>query len=212
MMNNRRMMLAGGLLLLCAFLAPSCSKKDASLPGKRIGTVVVDAAPGSFPVRVSTDVSWRAFSTAPWLEVEDDWMLPRDVCRVDYASNESVIGEIRLSRVGLILFETKDGVQRDTLVVLQKGATPFLSLPASMNVAEDQGDYSLALTSNLPDAARPSLAIRSTQPWIYDLQLSDDLTRILFSVAEGSDRSAEIEAVYTDVFGETTTVSCTINQ
>ena len=208
----KRTQAGAGLLLLAAFLLVSCSKDRSAIAGRNLGTVVVDAAPGAFPLRIRTDVKWRACATDSWLQVGGQWMEADDVCRIDYASNESVVGDIRFARAGNVLFETADGLQVDTLLVLQRGAMPFLSLTASYEIPEEGGDCSLTLDTNLGDRQRAALSLHCETKWIHDLRLGADGRSILFSAEEGEGRSTVLYVEYTDVFGQVTTTSCTLNQ
>lgn len=208
------------LSLVVAVLAIcSCTKVEVmDVQGEVIATKKVSKAAGEFqlPITVKgeTHLVWRARALSEWLHVNDsDWKQNAYNITISYDSNESSMYVRNFARVGYVAIDTYDGFVTDTVVVMQRGITPYMNL-ADATVEASQTECRVAFDSNLIDDCRAGLTLTADQSWVESIEYLGNGTELLvkFSANEGVERQATITAVFTDACKEETSATCVLTQ
>ena len=111
-------------VVLAATAVLACTKEVLRRTGKLLAEVTLESDAGEIPVLITADGTWKATSLSDWIEVDDAWHSGTYSIVLRYASNRSVEGLHRPSRTGVVVIETADGAQCDTLKIHQRGIEP----------------------------------------------------------------------------------------
>jgi hypothetical protein len=117
------------------------------------------------------------------------------------------------ARVGHVVVETYDGFVADTIVVKQRGITPYMEL-ANTTIEASETECEIAFNSNLTDACRPGMTIVADENWVESIEYLGCGTHLLVKVAanSGEERQANISLSFTDACGVTTNTTCVLTQ
>ena len=117
------------------------------------------------------------------------------------------------ARVGYVVVETYDGYVADTIVVKQRGLTPFMEL-ANTEVDGSETECEITFNSNLTDDCRSGMAFTADENWVESIEYLGCGTHLLvkFSANYGEERNANITVSFTDAWGNTTTETCVLTQ
>ena len=208
------------LSLIVAVLAMcGCTKVEVKeMQGRVIATKIVAKTAGEFqlPVTVNNEphLVWKARSLSEWLHVNDsEWKQNAYNVTVSYDSNESSMYLRNFARVGYVAIDTYDGFVTDTIVVMQRGITPYISM-ADTTVDASQTECRVTFDSNLIDDCRSGLTIEADVDWVDSIEYLGNGTELLvkFSANAGAERQATITALFTDACRETTKAICVLTQ
>lgn len=207
------------LIVAAAMAICSCTKVERiDVQGQVLAVKEVPVAAGSFqlPVTVNEDgrLVWRARPVHEWLHVNDgEWKQNAYNLTISYDSNESSANARNFARVGHVVIETYDGFVADTIVVKQRGLTPFMEL-ADTTVEASQTECEVAFNSNLTDDCRPAMTFVADADWVESLEYLSCGTHILvkFAANGGVERTANITVSFTDAWGDTVSESCVLTQ
>lgn len=209
------------LLSICvAVLAMfACTKVEViDVQGEVIAVKEVPKTKGSFqlPITVNGEprLVWRARPVSNWLHVADqNWKQNAYNLTVDYDSNESILNSRNFARVGYVVVETYDGFVADTIVVKQRGITPYMNL-ADTTVEASETECEILFDSNLTDTCRSSMTYTANENWVESIEYLGCGTHLLvkFAANEGSERTAEIKVTFTDAWGVSTEETCVLTQ
>ena len=202
------------VLALCG-----CTKVEViDVQGEVLAVKVVPVTAGSFqlPITVNDEARlvWRARPIDSWLHVSDtNWKQNAYHLTVNYDSNESSMYARNFARVGHVVVETYDGFVADTIVVKQRGITPFMSLETK-SVEASETECEIAFNSNLTDACRPGMTFTADENWVESIEYLSCGTHLLvkFSANAGEERQATIRVSFTDAIGETSNAACVLTQ
>lgn len=200
--------------LVAALFAVGCTKIEVAQPqGSVIAEVEVTAEAGELPISVKTKGVWSATSLTDWLHVDEELKKDNFSISVAYDSNESTESRRNFCRVGRVVVATYDGFTSDTIVVKQRGLTPFLSLQDTKMPAADK-EYKVPFNTNLSAAQLPSMSFSANKEWIHSVEFGTDGASLLVktSVNTGAAREAQLTASFKDAWGEVTTTTCTLTQ
>lgn len=201
------------------FALIGCTKVEViKMQGEVLAEKVVPVTAGSFqlPITVNDEARlvWRARPIDSWLHVSDtNWKQNAYHLTVNYDSNESSMYARNFARVGHVVIETYDGFVADTIVVKQRGLTPYMSLETkSVEASETQCE--IAFDSNLTDACRPGMTFTVDENWVESIEYLSCGTHLLvkFTANAAEERQATIHVTFTDAIGETSTTSCVLTQ
>lgn len=210
-MKNRICLFA---LLVVAIAVCGCTKVEVQVTqGKVIAVKDVPVEAGSFPAVILTSGVWYAEAIDSWLSCDDALRNNNYTITINYESNESTVSTRNFARVGRVAIKTFDGFVADTIVVRQRGITPYLQLKDAV-IEASQTECEVIFNSNLTDACRPSLKFTASEDWVKGIEYFPDGVSLLVTLDEsnGLERSAVITAFFTDAWGEVTTSTCTLTQ
>ena len=205
------------LVVVLAMFA--CTKVEViDVQGEVIAEKIVPKTKGSFqlPITVKGEprLVWRARPASNWLHVADqNWKQNAYNLTVDYDSNESSMYSRNFARVGYVVVETYDGFVADTIVVKQRGLTPYMDL-LDTTVESSETECEITFDSNLTDACRPGMTFTADENWVESIEYLGCGTHLLvkFSANDGDERKANITVSFTDAWGNTTYETCVLTQ
>ena len=197
----------------------SCTKVEViDVQGEVLAVKTVPKTAGQFqlPITVKNNprLVWKARPVDNWLHVSDpSWKQNAYHLTVNYDSNESSMYDRNFARVGHVVIETYDGFVADTIVVKQRGITPFMQL-ADTTVEATETECEISFNSNLTDACRPGMTFTSDVDWVESIEYLSCGTHLLvkFAANEGETRQANINVSFTDACGETSNATCVLTQ
>ena len=206
-------------ILVVVLAMVACTKVEViDVQGEVLATKIVPKTKGSFqlPITVKGEsrLVWRARPVSNWLHVADqNWKQNAYNLTVDYDSNESSMYSRNFARVGYVVVETYDGYVADTIVVKQRGLTPFMEL-ANTEVDGSETECEITFNSNLTDDCRSGMAFTADENWVESIEYLGCGTHLLvkFSANYGEERNANITVSFTDAWGNTTTETCVLTQ
>ena len=207
------------VLATALFILGSCTKVEVvEVQGEQLVEKIVPASAGSFMLPVTSKengkFAWKLRSLSNWLHVADqNWKQNAYNLTVDYDSNESSMYSRNFARVGYVVVETYDGYVADTIVVKQRGLTPFMEL-ANTEVDGSETECEITFNSNLTDDCRSGMAFTADENWVESIEYLGCGTHLLvkFSANYGEERNANITVSFTDAWGNTTTETCVLTQ
>ena len=194
------------LVILAAVLVMfGCTKVEViDVQGEVLTVKEVPVTAGSFqlPITVKGEdkLVWKVRPIHSWLHVDDaEWKQNAYNVLVRYDSNESSMNVRNFARVGHLVVETYDGFVADTIVVKQRGLTPFMELEDT-TVDAATTECEISFNSNLTDACRPTMAYAADVEWVESIEYLGCGTHLLvkFSANGGAERSANITVSFTD--------------
>ena len=200
--------------MVAALFVAGCTKIEVvRTQGSVIAEVEVSAEPGELPISVKTTGVWSASDDSEWLHVDGDLKKDDYAIAIAYDSNESTDSRRNFCRVGRVIISTYDGFTADTIVVKQRGLTPFLSLQDTEMPAADS-EYKVLFNTNLSAMQLPSMSFSADKDWVHSVEFGMDGASLLVktSVNTGAAREAQITASFKDAWGEVTTTTCTLTQ
>lgn len=210
-MKNRIYLFA---LLVVATFVYGCTKVEVQVTqGEVIAVKDVPVQAGSFPAVILTNGVWYAEAVDSWLSCDNALRNNNYTITVNYESNESTASTRNFARVGRVAIKTFDGFVADTIVVRQRGITPYLQLKDT-EIEASQTECEVVFNSNLTDACRPSLTFTASEDWVKGIEYFPDGVSLLVTLdeSEGYERKAEITARFVDAWGEETVSTCTLTQ
>ena len=188
------------------------------MQGEVIAVKDVPKTAGEFqlPITVNNNpkLVWRARPISNWLHVSDqNWKQNAYNLTISYDSNESSMYVRNFARVGHVVVETYDGFLADTIVVKQRGITPYMELE-NTTIEASETECEIAFNSNLTDACRPGITIVADENWVESIEYLGCGTHLLVKVAanSGEERQATISLSFTDACGVTTNTNCVLTQ
>lgn len=188
------------------------------MQGEVIAVKDVPKTAGEFqlPITVKNNPTlvWRARPISNWLHVSDqNWKQNAYNLTISYDSNESSMYVRNFARVGHVVVETYDGFLADTIVVKQRGITPYMELE-NTTIEASETECEIAFNSNLTDACRPGITIVADENWVESIEYLGCGTHLLVKVAanSGEERQATISLSFTDACGVTTNTNCVLTQ
>lgn len=211
------------IIAIMAISICSCTKIEViDVQGEVLTEVKVPVTAGEFllPITVNdaTRLAWRARSLSDWLHVlgtNADWKQNAYNITVNYESNESSQYMRNFARKGYLVIETYDGFVADTVVVKQRGITPYMHLEDT-TVEATETECTITFDSNLIDDCRQGLVLSAEDAdWIESIEYLSNGTQLFvkFSPNMGTEqRVATLKVVYTDVCDDSTTETCTLTQ
>lgn len=196
-----------------------CTKVEViDLQGEVIAVKDVPKTAGEFqlPITVKNNPTlvWRARPISNWLHVSDqNWKQNAYNLTISYDSNESSMYVRNFARVGHVVVETYDGFLADTIVVKQRGITPYMELE-NTTIEASETECEITFNSNLTDACRPGITIVADENWVESIEYLGCGTHLLVKVAanSGEERQATISLSFTDACGVTTNTNCVLTQ
>lgn len=108
------------LIAIASGVLVSCTKAP-SVQGRMIASTAVSSAGGSVDALIQADPVWYVRSLSSWIKADESYHKGQSVVTLEYASNRSMEGDIRPSRVGEVVVCTHDGRRCDTLKIYQMG-------------------------------------------------------------------------------------------
>lgn len=208
------------LSLVVALLAIcSCTKVEViDVQGEVIAIKEVPKTAGEFmlPITVKGNprLVWRAVPVSDWLHVSDsNWKRNAYNVTISYDSNESSMYDRNFARVGHIVVETYDGFVSDTIVVKQRGITPYMEL-SDVTVEATQTECEMVFNTNLIDDCRSGLTLTADADWVESIEYLGNGTHLLvkFGANEGDVRTTTLTASFTDACGINTIETCQLTQ
>ena len=209
------------LSLIIAVLAMcGCTKVEVKeVQGRVIATKIVAKSAGEFqlPITVNNEphLVWKARSMSDWLHVNDsDWKQNAYNITISYDSNESSMYLRNFARVGYVAIDTYDGFVTDTIVVMQRGITPYISM-SDVTVEASQTECRVVFDSNLIDDCRSGLTIKADEEWVDSIEYLGNGTELLVKLSANgglTERKTTITATFTDACRETTKATCVLTQ
>ena len=188
------------------------------MQGEVIAVKDVPKTAGEFqlPITVNNNPTlvWRARPVSDWLHVSDqNWKQNAYNLTISYDSNESSMYVRNFARVGHVIVETYDGFVADTIVVKQRGITPYMELE-NKTIEASETECEITFNSNLTDACRPGLYLVADENWVESIEYLGCGTHLLVKVAanSGEERQATISLSFTDACGVTTNTNCVLTQ
>ena len=188
------------------------------MQGEVIAVKDVPKTAGEFqlPITVKNNPTlvWRARPISNWLHVSDqNWKQNAYNLTISYDSNESSMYVRNFARVGHVVVETYDGFLADTIVVKQRGITPYMELE-NTTIEASETECEITFNSNLTDACRPGITIVADENWVESIEYLGCGTHLLVKVAanSGEERQATISLSFTDACGVTTNTNCVLTQ
>lgn len=115
------------LIMACGVFA-SCSKTTV-VQGRMIASTAVSSASGNIDVLIQSDPVWYVRSLSGWITADESYHKGQSVVTLEYASNRSMEGDIRSSRVGVVVVCTHNGKRCDTLKIYQTGMLSGVPVP-----------------------------------------------------------------------------------
>ena len=206
-------------IIVAVLFICGCTKVEVKdVQGEVLAVKMVPVTAGEFqlPITVNGEpkLVWRARPISNWLHVSDEnWKQNAYNLTVSYDSNESSMYVRNFARVGHVVVETYDGFVADTIVVKQRGITPYMSLETK-SVEASETECEIAFDSNLTDACRPGMTFTADENWVESIEYLSCGTHLLvkLSANAGEERQATISVSFTDAIGETSNVSCVLTQ
>ena len=206
-------------IIVAVLFICGCTKVEVKdVQGEVLAVKMVPVTAGEFqlPITVNGEpkLVWRARPISNWLHVSDEnWKQNAYNLTVSYDSNESSMYARNFARVGHVVVETYDGFVADTIVVKQRGITPYMSLETK-SVEASETECEIAFDSNLTDACRPGMTFTADENWVESIEYLSCGTHLLvkLSANAGEERQATISVSFTDAIGETSNVSCVLTQ
>ena len=202
-------------ILATVLLASSCKKEVVGVRGEVVTEKYVSAEAGSFPMIVTMDGIWRAETVEDWLYISADcegYIKGDYSVTVCYESNQSTESRRNFNRLGHVIIRSYDGFLADTVLVKQRGLEPYIEL---RDTATEQTECAIALNTNLTDEQRPGIACTADATWVKSLAMNDAKTAIDVTLepnTTGAERETTVRFAFTDAWGETTEVTCTLTQ
>ena len=188
------------------------------MQGEVIAVKDVPKTAGEFqlPITVNNNpkLVWRARPISNWLHVSDqNWKQNAYNLTISYDSNESSMYVRNFARVGHVVVETYDGFVADTIVVKQRGITPYMELE-NKTIEASETECEITFNSNLTDACRPGITIVADENWVESIEYLGCGTHLLVKVAanSGEERQSNISLSFTDACGVTTNTTCVLTQ
>lgn len=117
------------VLAIASGVLVSCTKAP-SIQGRMIASTAVSSAGGSIDALIQADPVWYVRSLSGWIKADESYHKGQSVVTLEYASNRSMEGNIRSSRVGEVVVCTHDGRRCDTLKIYQMGMASGDSMPS----------------------------------------------------------------------------------
>jgi hypothetical protein len=117
------------------------------------------------------------------------------------------------ARVGYLAVETLDQFVVDTVVVKQRGLTPYMELTdTTIAASETTGD--IPFNSNLTDECRPTMTFSADANWVESVVYLGCGTHLEVKVKPNTnvERTSVITVTFTDACGEVTTADCVLTQ
>jgi hypothetical protein len=210
-MKNRIYLFA---LLVVAIAVCACTKVEVKqTKGEVIAVKDVPVQAGSFPVVILTEGVWYAQAIDSWLSCDETPHINNYTITINHESNESTLYTRNFARVGRVAIKSYDGFVADTVVVRQRGMTPFLELKDA-EIEASQTECEVVFNSNLTDACRPSLTFTASEEWVKGIEYFPDGVSLLVTLdeSEGYERSTQITARFVDAWGDETVSTCTLTQ
>lgn len=206
-------------LIIAIMAICSCTKVEVlEVTGGVIAEKEVPETAGEFflPVTIpgAEKLVWRARAVSDWLHVMDsDWKQNSYNVSIAYDSNESTIYTRNFARVGHLVVESYDGFTVDTVLVKQRGITPFMKLEDTV-VEASQTECEITFDSNLIDECRSGLRLSASESWVESIEYLSCGTHLLvkFAANGAAERQATIEVVFTDACGKSTNANCVLTQ
>lgn len=206
-------------IMVAVLLMFGCTKVEVmEKKGEVIAVKKVPKTAGEFqlPITVKGNprLVWKARPISNWLHIADqNWKSNAYNLTVSYDSNESSMYTRNFARVGYIVVDTYDGFVSDTIVVMQRGITPYMSL-ASKSVEASETECKIEFNSNLTDECRPRMTFKANANWVHSIVYLGNGTHLLvkFAANDGEERQATISVSFTDACGETTNAECVLTQ
>jgi hypothetical protein len=206
-------------IFAAALLMFGCTKVEViDVQGEVIAVKDVPKTAGEFqlPITVNNNpkLVWRARPISNWLHVSDqNWKQNAYNLTISYDSNESSMYVRNFARVGHVVVETYDGFVADTIVVKQRGITPYMELE-NKTIEASETECEITFNSNLTDACRPGIYITTDENWVESIEYLGCGTHLLVKVAanSGEERQANISLSFTDACGVTTNATCVLTQ
>jgi hypothetical protein len=197
----------------------SCTKVEViDVQGSVLAVKTVPKTAGEFQLPITVNgnprLVWKARPIDNWLHVSDpNWKQNAYNLTVNYDSNESSMYVRNFARVGRVVIDTYDGFVVDTIVVKQRGITPYMQL-ADTEVEATQTECEIAFDSNLTDACRPGMTISADADWVESIEYLSCGTHLLvkFAANDGEARQATITVSFTDACDETSNATCVLTQ
>ncbi|NDV78736.1 BACON domain-containing protein [Dysgonomonas sp. 511] len=210
------------LLLGLAFAFTACEDEDvnARKSGQnRSYSISVGSGSGSASFNISANSSWNLSmdaATESWASIQSGTSgNGNSTIEVNYTENKS------FNRLGRIYISIPDVSVVDTLYLRQFGQLPVLEFVAKEFEAHGFGAKAIMqVSTNLPDDLKDRISLEvdyksEVKDWITDFGLTQDLTSASFTVtknASSSDRTANVNLVFTDEWGEKHISSCMVIQ
>lgn len=197
------------IVLFAVFAMCGCNRVEViDVQGEVIAVKKVNKESGFFSLPITSPdnskLVWRARPISNWLHVNDEgWKQNAYNLFVNYDSNESSIYVRNFARVGYIVVETYDGFVADTVVVKQRGLTPYMALE-NVEVEASVTECQIEFSSNLTDDCRPNLVFDCDAAWVKSIEYLSNGTHLLVKLSAngGAAREATIKAIFTDAWGE----------
>ena len=208
------------LSIMVAVLAMfGCTKVQViDVQGEVLAVKEVPVTAGEFQLPITVNgnenLVWKARPVQNWLHVNDsDWKKNAYNLIVRYDSNESSMNSRNFARVGHVVVETYDGFVADTIVVKQRGLTPYMEL-ADTTVEASVTECEIEFSSNLTDECRPAMTFSANENWVESVEYLGCGTHLLvkFSAIGGAERSAVVKVTFTDAWGITSEETCVLTQ
>ena len=189
---------------------------DTHPQGRIVAVRTVPVQEGSFIIPITTESYLTCRPLNSWLhlsETNQEWKQEAHNITIHYDSNESSLYTRKFARIGHLALESYDGFTVDTIVVKQKGLTPYMKLE-DMEIEAYATECKIAFNTNLTDECRSSLTFSADRDWIHSINYLDDGCHLLFKFTAnyGAERIANISAIFTDAWGETTEAKCMLTQ
>ena len=189
---------------------------DTHPQGRIVAVRTVPVQEGSFIIPITTESYLTCRPLNSWLhlsETNQEWKQETHNITIHYDSNESSAFTRKFARIGHLALESYDGFTVDTIVVKQKGLTPYMKLE-DMEIEAYATECKIAFNTNLTDECRSSLTFSADRDWILSINYLDDGCHLLFKFTAnyGAERIANISAIFTDAWGETTEAKCMLTQ
>lgn len=207
--------------IIAMFAICSCSKIEVKeVQGEVLTEKIVPVTAGEFllPITVNdaTRLAWRARSLSDWLHIlgtNGDWKQNAYNITVNYDSNESSQYMRNFARKGYLVIETYDGFVADTVVVKQRGITPYMNLEDKTVEAIDT-ECKITFDSNLIDDCRSGIELSADADWVESIEYLSNGTELLvkFLPNTEAERVATLKIAFTDLCDETTVETCTLTQ
>ena len=162
---------------------------------------------------ILTEGVWYAQAIDSWLSCDESLRINNYTITINHESNESTTYQRNFARVGRVAIKTYDGFVADTVIVRQRGLTPFLELKDT-EIEASQTECEVVFNSNLTDACRPSLKFEADAEWVKGIEYFPDGVSLLVTLdeSEGLERTANITATFVDAWGDKTVSTCTLTQ
>ena len=207
------------VIMVAVFAICGCTKVEyIEVTGRVRAVKEVPVTAGSFQLPITVNntnkLVWKVRPVHNWLHVDDaDWKQNAYNMTVRYDSNESSMNSRNFARVGHLVIETYDGFVADTVVVKQRGITPSMKL-SDVKVEASQTTCLIPFNTNLTDACRPGITISASETWVEKVEYlgNGKELEVSLSANDGVERSANIEVVFVDAWGDEHKAECVLTQ